>query len=263
MRRVLPAVLALSFVFGGCKAKEILDQASVARDLEKRGTLDVLKEASNDNYTPPADGKLTEAQVQMYLKVREHEKVIAQAAKAKLVAQDAKVKQAGDKSLAGMMEGLKGLNTVGEFLTADIRAAKDLHFNTAEYQWVKGQVLAASSSAMGEKLAESMSSALDQSYQQMKKAAAEATDEATKKMYADSIAEMEKQRADSAAEKKEEDPGLSYNRQLLSKHENALNAFTAELSKYEDKPGEAQKGMEEFQKNIDKMKADAQKSGGQ
>ena len=43
-----------------------------------------------------------------------------------------------------MVEGFKSINTVGEFLTADIRAAKDLGYNTAEYQWVKGQILAAS-----------------------------------------------------------------------------------------------------------------------
>ncbi|HWS73114.1 MAG TPA: hypothetical protein VN605_13440, partial [Thermoanaerobaculia bacterium] len=100
MRRILPTLLALTVVLGGCKAKEMLDQAKVARDLDKRGTIDVLKEASNDKYDAPQDGKLTDAQIQMYLKVRDHEKVIAQAAKEKLKAQGEKVKAAGDKSVA-------------------------------------------------------------------------------------------------------------------------------------------------------------------
>ena len=47
------------------------------------------------------------------------------------------------------------------------------------------------------------------------------------------------------------DPAASYNRQLLSKYESALNAFAHELSKYEDKPGEVQTSMDEMQKNLD------------
>src|SRR5260370_4540931 len=136
MRRLVPALLILSVTFMGCKAKEAFDKASAAHDLEKRGTMDVLKEASKDKYTPPKDGRLTDSQVQMYLKVREHEQVIAQAAREKLQRQGEAVKKAGgEKSIAGMVEGFKSINTVGEFLTADIRTARDLGYNTAEYQW--------------------------------------------------------------------------------------------------------------------------------
>jgi hypothetical protein len=259
MRRIFSAVAVLSMLLGGCKAKEAYDKISAARDLEKRGTLDVMKEASNDHYEAPKDGKLTEGQIQMYLKVRDRERVIAQAAKAKLQEQDAKIKKDGDKSLAGVMEGLKGINTVGEFLTADIRAAKDLHYNTAEYQWVKGQILAASTSAMTEKMSEAMSASMEQSYQQMKKAAADAKDDATKKMYADTLASLDKQRAENAQQQKDADPALAYNRGLLSKHESALNAFANEMAKYEDKPGEAQKSIDQFQKSVDEQKAAAAK----
>jgi hypothetical protein len=253
MRRFLPALLILSVAFPGCKAKEAFDKASAARDLEKRGTADVLKEASKDKYTSPSDGKLTDAQVQMYLKVREHEKVIAQAAREKLQKQGEEVKKAGgEKSITGMVEGFKAMNTVGEFLTADIRAAKDLGYNTAEYQWVKGQILTASTSAIGEQMSKAMNAQMDAGYQQMKKAYDEAKDEQTKKAYADALANYDKSRQEMQQQKTKEDPAIAYNRQLLSKYENALNAYTTELSKYEDKPGEAQKNMDQWQKDMAK-----------
>ena len=81
MRRMIPARLALSVVLSGCKVKELADKAQIAKDLDKKGTVDLMKEVANDKYDPPKDGKLTEAQVQMYLKVRQHEKDIAKVAK--------------------------------------------------------------------------------------------------------------------------------------------------------------------------------------
>jgi chromosome segregation ATPase len=104
-----------------------------------------------------------------------------------------------------------------------------------------------------------MSAQMDASYAQMKKSMDEAPDEATKKVYADMLAGFEKQKAEAAAQKAQEDPALAYNRELLSKHENALNAFTNELAKYEDKPGDAQKSMDDWQKQVEKAKADAGK----
>src|SRR5205814_10654095 len=81
MRRTLSALLTLSLVFAGCKLKEAVDKASISKDLDKRGTMDLMKEVANDKYDPPKDGKLTDGQVQMYLKVREREKAIAQVAR--------------------------------------------------------------------------------------------------------------------------------------------------------------------------------------
>src|SRR6266849_4304749 len=80
MRRIIPAILALSVAVLGCKVKELADQAQISKDLDKRGPVDLMKDVANDKYDPPKDGKLTDAQVQMYLKVRQHEKEIAKAA---------------------------------------------------------------------------------------------------------------------------------------------------------------------------------------
>jgi len=58
-------------------------------------------------FTPPPDGKLTEKQIEIFLKVRPREKQIAD--------------QTGD-------------------LAADVRAARELGHDPAEYQWVKARV---------------------------------------------------------------------------------------------------------------------------
>lgn len=260
MRRITLVVLTLAVASGGCKAKEAYEQAKIAGELAKSGsTTKLLQQTAEDKYDEPKDGKLTEAQVQMYLKVREREKAIAQVAKQQLKEHDEAVKKAGDKSVAGLVEGFKGLGSVADFLTADIRAAKDLGYNTAEYRWVKGQILAASTAAMAQKMGEAMTAQMDASFQQMKKAYDEAKDDQTKAMYKQTMDAFEQQKKEASAQKQAEDPAITYNRQLLSKYENALNAFASEMSKYEDKPGEAQKSVDQWQKDMDKAKADAGK----
>lgn len=258
MRRTLSAVLMLSLAFAGCRAKEALDKARISQDLEKHGTMDLMKDVSKDKYDPPADGKLTDGQIQMYLKVRDHEKQIAQVAKKEAEQHADAAKKAGEKSIAGMMEGFKTLGSAADLLTADIRAAKDLGYNTQEYLWVKGQVLAASGSSYTQKMAQAASASFDQAYAQMKKSYDEAKDDQTKKMYKEMLDGYDKQRAEMTAQQKE-DPTVAYNRQLLQKYDGALNALTAEMAKYEDKEGDAKKSMDEFQKNVDKTVAESQK----
>jgi hypothetical protein len=259
MRRTLSLVVSAAILLGGCRAKEAMDKARIASDLDKHGTMDLMKDVAADKYESPKDGKLTDSQVQMYLKVREHEKQIAQVARQQLQAHADEAKKSGEKSLGGMVEGFKALGSAADFATADIRAAKDLKYNTQEYLWVKGQIMAASTSAMAEKMGEAMNAQMSASYAQMKKSMDEAPDATTKKMYADMLAGFDKQKAEAAAQKEQQDPAIAYNRQLLSKYEGAINAFTQEMSKYEDKPGEVQKNMEQWQKDIDKAKADAGK----
>jgi ribosomal protein S17E len=251
MRRTSAALLCLTIALTGCKAKELAEKAAISKDLDKRGTTDLMQEISKDEYTPPSDGRLTDAQIQMYLKVREQEKKIAQVAKEEMKKHADEAKAKGDKSIAGMMQGLQALGSAADFVTADLRAAKDLGFNTQEYLWVKQQVLAASTSAMAEKFTQAMSQNFDKAYAEAKKAYDEAKDEQTKKLYADMLAGYDKSKQE-MQQQQNEDPAAAYNRQLLSKYENALNAYAQELSKYEDKPGEAQKSVEEWQKSMDK-----------
>lgn len=247
MRRTLFLMLCLSLALAGCKAKELADKADISRDLKEKGTTDLMEEVAKDQYTPPADGRLTDAQVQMYLKVREHEKKIAAVAKEEMKKHAQTAEQKGDKSIGGMLEGFKALGSAADFMTADIRAAKELGYNSQEYLWVKQQVLTASTSQMAEEFGKSMQQNFDQAYAEAKKQHDSAADEQTKKLYADVLAGYEKSKQEMAAQT-EQDPATQYNKQLLSKYESALNAFAQELSKFEDKPGEVQKAVDDMQK---------------
>src|SRR5437763_642109 len=162
MSRMILAILALSVALFGCKVKEFDEKAQIARDLDKRGTVDLMKDVSKDKYDPPKDGKLTESQIQMYLKVREREKVIAKMALDQ-AQQHSKAADASKTTLGGMMEGFKTMTSAAQFATADIRAAKDLGYNTQEYLWVKGQVLTVSTTAFAETMTNAMSAQMDAS----------------------------------------------------------------------------------------------------
>jgi hypothetical protein len=211
-----------------------------------------MQEIAKDSYTPPEDGRLKDSQIQMYLKVREHEKAIAQVAKDEMK-QHAEKADKSKNSIAGMIQGMQALGSAADFVTADLRAAKDLGYNTQEYVWVKQQILAASTTAMAEKFNDAMKQNFDKAYTEAKKAYDEAKDEQTKKLYADVLAGYDKSRQE-MKQQVEQDPAVSYNRQLLSRYENALNAFANEMSKYEDKPGEAQKSIQEMEKKLDEAK---------
>ncbi len=247
MRRNLTLMLCLSLALVGCKAKELADKVSIAADLKERGTTDLMKQVSEDEYSAPEDGRLTDAQVQMYLKVREHEKKIAQVAKAELKEHSQKAESKGNNSIGGFMEGMKALGSAADLLTADIRAAKDLGFNTQEYLWVKQQILAASTAQMAEQFSSAMTQNFDKAVVEAKKAHDEAQDEPTKKMYADVLAGYEQSKQETAAQQ-DADPSVAHNKQILSKYENTLNAFAHELSKYEDQPGQVQKAVDSIPK---------------
>lgn len=249
MRRTL--VVCLSFALAACGAKK---EADISKSLKETGTTELMEQVANDEYTPPADGRLTEGQVQMYLKTREHEKKIAQVAKNEMKQHAESAEKKGDKSIAGMVEGFKALGSVADFMTADIRAAKELGYNTQEYLWVKQQILEVSTAAMAEKFSETMSANFDKAYADVKKAYDEAKDEQTRKIYADMLAGYDKSKQEMQA-KQDENPALAYNKQLLTKYEGALNAYAHELSKYEDKPGEVQKAVDELNKKAEEAKA--------
>jgi hypothetical protein len=257
MRHVIP-VLCLSFtLFAGCKVKELADKAAISKDLDKRGTTDLMKQVADDKYTAPADGRITDAQVQMYLKVREHEKKIAEVAKAEMKQHAEDAKKQGEKSIGGVFDAFKAMGSAADLLTADIRAAKDLGYNTQEYLWVKQQILAASTSQMAEQFSSAMSKNFDKAYSDAKKAYDEAKDEQTKKVYAAMLAQYDKSKQEMSQTAEKVEPAVQYNRQLLSKYENALNAYAAEMSKWSDKPEDTQKNL------VDQMQKATQGQSGQ
>jgi hypothetical protein len=113
------------------------DARAAADDRQRAGAAAVLREASAARYEPPADGRLTEAQVRMYLAVREREWRLREAA-----ANDAVRRR--------------------EAAPADLRAAQELRANPKEYAWVRERVLEAEVAASTQALSQRMAAGREQ-----------------------------------------------------------------------------------------------------
>jgi hypothetical protein len=249
MRRTVVYLIAAAITLVGC-GKESSEKT--AERLKDKGAMDVVRQAADDKYDPPADGKLTDAQVQMYLKVREREVEIAKVARQQLEQQAAKVKEKGDRSIGGLMEAYKGLGTAANFLTADIRAAQELGFNTAEYMWVKGQVIKASAAEYMEKSQAQLAAVTDQAYENMKKQYETTTDETTKQALKGMLDQMEKSRAEISADKMGVDDTDRFNRDLLAKYEDSLKALATEATKWGTEQKDADQLTDDLRTNLER-----------
>lgn len=140
-----PALLVAALLATtGCRqAEEVDDEAAAREALATSGApLAVLEKAAQATYDPPADGKLTEAQIEMYLAVKRREQDVRGRAERSFderrgpsPAGKASGESAG--ALEDTMEGALALTT------ADLQAAQELGHNPKEYRWVEERVLEA------------------------------------------------------------------------------------------------------------------------
>jgi hypothetical protein len=121
-------LLAGALIAGGCGRS---DRAAIERRLQQKPVTAVMEEVSRAEYQPPADGRLTAPQVEMYLEVRERGGRIREVA----ASQPAAARPAA--------AARSGAGDAGDAATADLRAAQELHRNPKEYLWVKVRVLEA------------------------------------------------------------------------------------------------------------------------
>lgn len=115
--RVLP-LLAATLLAGACKLRPG-DGASLRGKGPEAGTSKLMEDAARAQYQPPADGRLTERQVERYLEVRER--------------------------ALRIREGR-------DLATADLLAARELGYNPKELRWIEERVLEARVSHLGEQL---------------------------------------------------------------------------------------------------------------
>ena len=217
MRRpFLLLVCLLSFVFAACKAKNLLTHAALSHDVGSRGLVDVLKTASEEKYQAPADGHLTGTQIENFIKIRQRAKLIENVAHREI--EERAKKSGGQTSLTDIIQAGR---IVGLLSTADVRASQELGFNSAEYEWVKQQVIDASSAAVadqsliaGHKIAAAERADLKKHYD-------DAPDEESKKIYAGMIADSEKNEKEAETAGDPQTPAVVYNKQLLAKYEDA------------------------------------------
>lgn len=215
----LAVVLLLGLVLSLTACGRGDDEADIAENLEETGTMDVLERAGEDEYEPPADGELTEDQVEMYLAVQERAAKIRQLTGERLREKQQEAEAEGGQ--AGFMDALRSLGDVSDYATAELRAAQELGHNTAEYQWVQGEVMEAQVARMSRGMQEQMGVAGEQFLTMMREQAADATDEDRKAALEQQIAEYEAGLAESAADE-ELEPGVEHNMRLLEDYQERL-----------------------------------------
>ncbi len=226
------AVLGLGVLLAGCFGSEPKDAEEA---LEDKGVLDVLQEAGEDEYDPPADGKLTRDQVAMYLEVKKRERDLAKVAAEKLkeTGQELKDDEEEGASFSAALKGLGALRDLTNFVTADIRAAQELGHNTAEYSWVKQQVLEAGLATWSQNVRQQTGANLETALQQMKDARDKAPNEEMRKFYDQQIENYEKVMAEQKQQDEEEDTeALRHNQELLSEFGGELKLLEDEIKKY-------------------------------
>lgn len=129
---------------GGCRRAD--DRAAIQERLRGKGSAEVIRAAAAARYEPPADGRLTAAQVRMYLEVRERESRIREAAAA---------------------EPQRRREAAGA--AADLRAAQELRVNPKEYTWVRDRVLEAETAATTQALYQRMAAGREQLLARMRR----------------------------------------------------------------------------------------------
>jgi hypothetical protein len=196
------------------------DRESIEEDLAETGTLDILEQAGEDEYQPPADGELTGDQVEMYLAVQERAAKIRQVTGKRLQEQEAEAK--AEEREVGFMEGLSALGQAADFVTADIRAAKELGHNSAEYQWVQEQVMEAQVAKMSRGMQAQMGQAAQQFVEAMEQQLANTEDAEQKAAIEQQIAEYRQGLEESMAEE-ELEPGVAHNLELLERYQDRLD----------------------------------------
>ncbi|MDL2718815.1 MAG: hypothetical protein PT977_13775 [Acidobacteriota bacterium] len=160
MRSLLPCVAAvLATVCAGCGPKDAGPGIPTSAPLSRAETRDV--------YRPPADGRVTVAQVETYLSILD---------RVRLDLRGARPTPAGDP-----------LTTV----PADVAAARGRGVNVEEFLWVKERVLEADAAAMTARLNASALAMLEKTLSDLKARASDAADEGSRKLLAEQTTQFE------------------------------------------------------------------------
>jgi len=223
----LTAALAVALAAGGCGRGD--DEASIEERLDDTGTMKVLEEAAEAEYDPPADGELTEDQVEMYIAVQERAWKIRQVAAKKL---EEKTKDAeGEDKQVGFFDALRSMGDVGDVITAELRAAQELGHNPAEYQWVQGKVIEAQMARATAGMREQMAGVGDQVVEMLEAQREAATDDETRRQLDEQIAEARK--GFEEAQQQDEDawePGVEHNVELVGRYDERLRKLQERLA---------------------------------
>jgi hypothetical protein len=237
MKTLAAVVFAIAFCvpLAACKGKRGEDEASIQKRLNEKGTVDLMDQVSKaPDYQPPADGRLTAKQVEIYLDVRRRELKIREVAFKNLKAKEKKAD--AERRDVGVFEAMKAVGDVADVATADLRAAQELGYNPKEFSWIKERVLEArmlqTTKALNRQMAEGRQEILEMLEEQRRAA----TDEAQRAEIERQIEEMKKGGSAAAADSS---PAKEHNAELLSRYKDEFDELQAEEQRIAE---EVQKG---------------------
>ena len=126
----------------GCRQPD--DSAAIRERLRSKDAAQVVREAATARYAVPADGRLVDGQVRMYLRERECR-----------IREAAALEAQGSRAAAGG--------------AADLRAAQEVKVNPREYAWVRERVVEAEAAATTQALYQKMAAGREQLLARMRR----------------------------------------------------------------------------------------------
>lgn len=196
-RGSLVPLLGAALLAGACKARPG-DGASLRGAAREKTTMTLMEEVARARFEPPADGRLTGPQVEMYLKVKER--------------------------ALSIRETLR--ERKGDLATADLRAAQELGHNPKELQWVEERVLEAQAARVGEELDRRIDASRRRFVQGLREERRTATDPARRAEIDRLLATF----APSLEQTAPAGPAVHHNADLLARYEDRLGRLEVALN---------------------------------
>ena len=199
----------------------------------------VMEKAGKETYQPPKDGRLTEEQIKMYIEVKKREADLSKTEAEKIKNKLSNADQAQEGTISSTLQGLDALQQIAGFATLDIRAAQELNYNSAEYQWVKDAIVEASSNAMMgnvQNMNDNMIKAVEDSIADLEKTRDKSKDPQTKAVLDQQINDAKMQMYQMKQNMENDatlSPAAKYNLELYAKYEKTINLYQNEISKWD------------------------------
>ncbi len=102
---------------------------------------DTMEAAEDDEYSPPANGQLTEAQVAAYVEIMTEARSLRREAESQMAKLEEKAEDQDNGShVERFLEGMSGMSTFINLGLAEMKAVKSSGGNWAEHQWIRRQL---------------------------------------------------------------------------------------------------------------------------
>lgn len=247
---IVSTLLGAALLAPGCGRSQ---EAAAPAPTPREETAALMEKVAEAEFQPPADGRLTEGQLQLYLEVRERQQEIRREALDGLEDRepvDAEAANAAEVAHTAEDALVNALEVVGDHedpALADLQAASELGYNPKEYLWVREQVreaqLARAEFLLSRRLADSRE-------RHLAGLEAELATAATPETRAEVEARLTDFRRGLAEALPQVPPAVQFNARLLDRYEERLAAVWAGEERWaasgarENDPASSKRGAE-------------------